>query len=95
MNKLDELLNTREGWTIGVNTHSGKIEILALPDNIHFAGHREAFMYVVAKMFSDESKRHARALKEVTKNYILDMVKEVEEFGALPIIGYAEDLLDD
>ena len=95
MNKLDETLNTHEGWTIALNTHLGRVEIQMLDDAKRFSGDREAFMFVVAKMLADESKRHARALKEVSNDYILDMLKDVEEYGALPIIGFRDDLLDD
>jgi hypothetical protein len=93
MNKLDEILNTNEGWTIALNTQNGHIEIQRIDDKKQFDSDREAFIFVVAKLYGDESKRHARALLEVSEIYIVDMILNIEEFSLLSIIGYAEDLI--
>lgn len=95
MNKLDELLNTKEGWTISLNTQNGHKEIQRIDDLKRFDNDTDAFMFVVAKMYCDDSKRHARALLEVSKQYVVDMVIDNQEISLLNIIGNAEDLIAD
>jgi hypothetical protein len=70
MKKLDQYLNTYEGW--GLFYGDGAVQIEGLDGHglgvIKFENHTDAQLFVIAKAIADKSQRHIRALKEIYNN---------------------------